>query len=275
MGWVRVAEPPSAHSSEGAVDAASERMFDRTFDPSFDPSFDLGIDTASDDASLALFPLGDDRPLAVKRFRPESTMSRELIGTIAGFLAEAGVERGALARIAVTTGPGQYGPLRAGIAVAQGMALALEVPLAGVGRLEADAALVRPEGGARVVAVHDTRTGPAWAAYEVVIGDAPREVVAPSITSYEEAVRRAPRPAVWTGEVGEALTSALADARDAARDAGSRTGDTVAAAPGTPRAVAIVRIARVRGAFGDPAGVDAVYLRPPPITPPPIDGPRA
>ena len=33
-------------------------------------------------------------------------------------------------------------------------------------------------------------------------------------------------------------------------------------------AVAIVRIARVRGSFGDPAGVDAVYLRPPPITKP-------
>ncbi|MCA9847755.1 MAG: hypothetical protein KC472_07260, partial [Dehalococcoidia bacterium] len=73
-------------------------------------SFDLGIDTASDDASLALFPLGDDRPLTVRTFRPESTMSRELIGVIARFLADAGVERAEIGRIAVTTGPGQYGP---------------------------------------------------------------------------------------------------------------------------------------------------------------------
>lgn len=241
MGWVLVADP--AHE--------------------FDGLFDLGIDTASDDASLALFPFGDDRPLAVKRFRPERTMSRELLAMLAEFLAEAGVERTQIGRIAVTTGPGQYGPLRAGIAVAQGIALALDVPLAGVGRLEADAALTRPEGGAAVVAVHDTRTGPAWAAYEVVIGDAPREVVAPSITSYAEAAQRAPRPAVWVGEVTEALT--------AAQDAEGRTGDTIAAETrpvGTPRAVAIVRIARVRDAFGDPAGVDAVYLRPPPITKP-------
>ena len=187
-------------------------------------------------------------------------MSRELIGVIARFLADAGVDRAEIGRIAVTTGPGQYGPLRAGIAVAQGIALALDVPLAGVGRLEADAALVKPEGGAPVVAVHDTRTGPAWAAYEVVIGDAPREVVAPAITSVEEAAQRAPRPALWTGELSEALTQA--------RDAEGRTGDTVAVAPRTPRAVAIVRIARVRGSFGDPAGVDAVYLRPPPITKP-------
>ena len=68
-------------------------------------SFDLGIDTASDDASLALFPLGDDRPLGVHTFSPETTMSRELIGEIARFLAEAGVERSEVGRIAVTTGP--------------------------------------------------------------------------------------------------------------------------------------------------------------------------
>ena len=100
-----------------------------------DPSatFDLGIDTASDDASLALFQIGDDEPMAVRRFRPGTTMSRELLGVLSAFLADAGVERATIGRIAVTTGPGQYGPLRAGIAVAQGIALALEVPLAGVG----------------------------------------------------------------------------------------------------------------------------------------------
>lgn len=228
--------------------------------PSSTGTFDLGIDTASDDASLALFPWGDDRPLAVHRFRPETTMSRELIATIASFLESAEVLRTQIGRIAVTTGPGQYGPLRAGIAVAQGIALALDIPLAGVGRLEANAALVKAPAGVPVVAVHATRTGPAWAAYEVVIGDAPREIVSPSISTPEEATTRAPRPAMWTGEIDDAL--------EAARDAEGRTGDTVAAAPGTPRAVAVVRIARVRGAFGDPAGVDAIYLRPPPITRP-------
>lgn len=225
-----------------------------------DRTFDLGIDTASDEGSLAIFPTGDDRPLAVHRFRPETTMSRELIGTIATFLSEAGVARTEVTRIAVTTGPGQYGPLRSGIAVAQGMALALGIPLAGVGRLEADAALVRPAGGATVVAVHDARSGPAWAAYEVVIGDAPREVVPPSITSAAEAAAQAPRPALWTGEVGDALR--------AAQDAEGRTGDTIADTPGSPRAVAIVRIARVREGFGDPAAVDALYMRPPSITKP-------
>ena len=115
------------------------------------------------------------------------------------------------------------------------------------------------------------RTGPAWAVYEVMprrAREAPREVVAPSITTYEEAARGAPRPAVWAGELSDALA--------AARDAEGRTGDTIAAEPQmlrVPRAVAIVEIARARGAFGDPAGVDALYLRPPSITKP-VQRPR-
>ncbi|MEX2374493.1 MAG: hypothetical protein WD942_02770, partial [Dehalococcoidia bacterium] len=87
-----------------------------------------------------------------------------------------------------------------------------------------------------------------------------RETTAPALTSYEEAARNAPRPAVWTGELNDQLQEA--------RDVVGRTGDTIAEAVETPRAVAVVRIARALDAFGDPASVDAVYLRPPPITQP-------
>lgn len=225
-----------------------------------DATFDLGIDTASDDASLGLFPGGVEEPLATYTFRPDTTMSRELLGEIASFLEGAGVNRQQIARIAVTTGPGQYGALRTGIAVAQGMAVALDVPLAGVGRLHADAALVEDPRGLPVVAVHRARTGPAWAVYEPRAGGVPREVRAPALTTDEEAARGTPRPALWTGELDEGLR--------AAQDAEGRTGDTVAAEPAVPRAVAIVRIARALDLFGDPATVDAIYLRPPPITEP-------
>lgn len=221
-------------------------------------TFDLGIDTASDDASLALFTPGEDAPVAVHAFRPATTMTRVLLAELAGFLVRAGVDRSEVGRVAVTTGPGQYGGLRAGIAVAQGIAVALDVPLAGVSRLLADAACVDVTRGTAVVPVHLTRTGSAWAAYEVT-DDVPRELTPPALTSHEEAAQRAPRPAAWTGETNATL--------EAARDAERRTGDTVAEA-GVPRAVAIVRLARALDAFGDPALVDAIYLRPPPITKP-------
>lgn len=224
--------------------------------------YDLGIDTASDEGSLAVFAGDSDQPLAVRSFRAEGTMTRTLLGEVASFLESAGVERRQVGRIAVTVGPGQYGSLRAGIAVAQGMAVALDIPLAGVGRLQADAARVEMGGGLPVVAVHLTRTGPAWAAFERqgAAEGAPREIAAPMITSYAAAAHDAPYPAIWTGELDGELR--------ATRDAAGRTGDTIADSPDTLRAVAIVRIARAAELFGDPASVDAVYLRPPPITRP-------
>lgn len=227
-------------------------------------TYDLGVDTASDDASLALFARDDATALAVHTFHAEGSMTRSLLGELAAFLDRAGVARDAIGRIAVTTGPGQYGALRAGIASMQGMALALGLPLAGVSRLQADATALGagapgPSGGLPIVAVHLTRTGPAWAAYEDVDGIA-RELSAPRIGTFDEAAAAAPRPAIWTGELDDRL--------HAARDAAGRTSDTVSQGSGTPRAVAIVQIARALNLFGDPALVDAVYLRPPPITPP-------
>ena len=228
---------------------------------------DLGIDTAADAASLAL--LRGDVVIAQRAWRVESTMSRELLGQLDALLVEAGVARTEIASIAVVTGPGQYGALRTGLATAQGLALALDVPLAGVGRLEADAALHLPgeAPGRTVIAVHDAgRAGIAWAAYvrdaHEAPSDPPRCTVEPSIALAEEVARMAPSPATWCGELTDALRVAL----DAARDAERRCGDTSVETPSGGRAAALVRIARARHAYGDPALVDAFYLRPPAIT---------
>jgi len=227
-------------------------------------TIDLGIDTAADTASLAL--LRGDEAIATRAWRVESTMSRELLSTLDAMLVEAGVARREIASIAVTTGPGQYGALRTGLATAQGLALALDVPLAGVNRLEADAALHLAEAAPSraVIAVHDAgRAGIAWAVYaQGGPGEPPRRLVEPSIAVAAEVVARAPSPATWCGEVTEALRDALRDARDAE----GRSGDTMADTPAGGRAAALVRIARARHAYGDPALVDAFYLRPPSIT---------
>ncbi|MBM3141295.1 MAG: tRNA (adenosine(37)-N6)-threonylcarbamoyltransferase complex dimerization subunit type 1 TsaB, partial [Chloroflexi bacterium] len=127
---------------------------------------DLAIDTASDDVAVALVRGG--AVLAERRWRLAGTASEELLGGVDALLREAGVARDEIAAIAVNVGPGGYGGLRTGVATAQGLALALDVPLAGVSRLEADAyphLLAAPE-GAPVAAAHDAgRAGVAWAAY--------------------------------------------------------------------------------------------------------------
>ena len=228
--------------------------------------YDLGIDTAADDASLAL--LRGDEVVAQRAWHVDSTMSRELLAQLDALLVEAGVARQQIASIAVVTGPGTYGAVRTGIATAQGLALALDVPLAGIGRFEADAAryldAVAPE--RVVIAAHEAgRSGTAWAAYTLAgsIDGAPRCLVAPRLDTPAEVARTAPAPALWCGEVTAALLDAL-------RDAERASGDTVPSlddgAPAGGRAVALVRIARARQAYGDPALVDAFYLRPPSIT---------
>jgi len=223
---------------------------------------DLAIDTASDDVAVALVRGG--AVLAERRWRLAGTASEELLGGVDALLREAGVARDEIAAIAVNVGPGGYGGLRTGVATAQGLALALDVPLAGVSRLEADAyphLLAAPE-GAPVAAAHDAgRAGVAWAAYALPDrARPPAALVEPRIDPVAEAARAAPAAARWCGELTPALRRALAEA---GRDPEAASGDTI------PRAAAdLVRLARLHAAYGDPALVDVVYLRPPPITRP-------
>ena len=240
---------------------------------------ELGIDTASADASLAL--LEGERVLAERRWRVETTLARELLARLDELLAAGGVARDGLARGAVCVGPGAYTALRTGVATAQGLALALDMPLAGVSRLEADA-LPHLDGplddeGRPVIAVHDAGRGRlAWAAYAVprAPGAPPRELVARAprrrrglrgdrprgravVRRADRGAARGPRgggPPRWGP--GDEAPVEVAGGGEADGEAGRRS------------ALGVLRLARLHDAFGDPALVDAVYLRPPPITRP-------
>jgi tRNA threonylcarbamoyladenosine biosynthesis protein TsaB len=222
----------------------------------------LAIDTASDAISLAIEL--DGALFAEHRWQVESTVSRELLGQVDAFLDRTGVPRGSLAALVICVGPGGYGGLRAGIATAQGMALALDLPLAGVSRLEADAwpQLLTAQAGRAVVAVHDARrAGVAWGAFvRPSDGAAPEVLAAPSITTLDECVRDAPAAAIWCGELIEELL--------AARQDHNREGDETRDISESTRAAAMLELARAHQAYGDPAAVDAAYLRQPHITRP-------
>ena len=216
---------------------------------------ELALDTASTDAVLGV--VDGDAVLAERRWTVDTNYSRELLAGIDAVLRDAAVSRDDLAAIVVDAGPGGYGGLRSGVATAQGLAFALDVPLAGVSRLEL-AAFPHLDRARPVVAVHDAGGNRvAWAAYLAAAG-APAVLVEPRLESIDDCVRDAPAGALWCGEV----TAELAAARDAAR-----TGDAdVAPDDNVRRAADLVRLARLHEAYGDPALVDVVYLRPPPIT---------
>jgi tRNA threonylcarbamoyladenosine biosynthesis protein TsaB len=108
----------------------------------------LCIDTASQAFALALRCDGDVRSLTCEypqdHTRRLLTAIRELTG---GHPVDA---------IAVVTGPGSYAGLRVGIATAQGMALALGLPIQGIATLDAAAAA---SGSDPVTAIHPAGRG--------------------------------------------------------------------------------------------------------------------
>jgi tRNA threonylcarbamoyl adenosine modification protein YeaZ len=221
----------------------------------------LAIDSASPDAGVAV--VRGDELVAERQWTLETTFSLELLSAIDGVLAGAGVTKDELAAIAVAVGPGGYSGLRTGVATAQGLALALDLPLAGVSRLEAQA-YPHLDGGRPVIAVHDPGRGQiAWAAYARG-SPAPEVLVAGRIDSAERCIALAPPGALWCGELTDELRAVV----DAAATAGGRAAEAEPPPDNTRRAADLVRLARLHDAYGDPAEVDVVYLRPPNITTP-------
>jgi tRNA threonylcarbamoyl adenosine modification protein YeaZ len=93
----------------------------------------LAFDTATDLATSAL--VADGVILGERTTRPQS-----LLADVDALLAAAGVVPGDLTGIVVGTGPGSFTGTRIGLAVARGLALSLDVPVAGVSTLAALAA---------------------------------------------------------------------------------------------------------------------------------------
>lgn len=120
----------------------------------------LAIETATEACSVAL--LVDDRVL--ERFELAPRRHAELVLPMAdALLAEAGVGKRELDAIAVGRGPGAFTGVRLAIAVAQGLALALDRPIVPVSTLAALALAASPHGDAAVLALIDARMGEVYA----------------------------------------------------------------------------------------------------------------
>jgi tRNA threonylcarbamoyladenosine biosynthesis protein TsaB len=119
----------------------------------------LAIETATEACSVALLcgdALFDRSELAPRRHA-------ELVLPMAeGLLAEAGITRRQLDAIAVGRGPGAFTGVRLAISVAQGLALALDIPVVPVSSL-ATLAMQAPRNGAAIVAAIDARRGEIYA----------------------------------------------------------------------------------------------------------------
>jgi tRNA threonylcarbamoyladenosine biosynthesis protein TsaB len=93
----------------------------------------LAFDTATDVATSAL--VGGGRVLGERASAP-----RTLLEDVDALVREADVPLADIDALVVGTGPGSFTSTRIGLAVARGIALALDVPVAGVSTLDALAA---------------------------------------------------------------------------------------------------------------------------------------
>lgn len=139
----------------------------------------LGIETSSPTGSAALVA---DGVVINERANPVPNRHAEvLVRLVDELVADSRLQREQIDRIAVGTGPGSFTGLRVGIALASGIATALERPLVGVCSLESVACgFVRHQ--------QSTASG-----HIVVLQDARREEVFCSCYDHQGAVLHAPQ----------------------------------------------------------------------------------
>lgn len=189
----------------------------------------LAIDTSS--FAYAAVLGRDGAVLASASHDDAADRTRQLIAVIDEVLGES---RGSLSAIAVIVGPGSYAGLRVGISTAQGLALALGIPVLGVSTFDAvqhvsglrDGLLIHPAGRGQF-ACQAVAGGELHAGFEV---------------------------------------------RDPADLSGATAGERASSVGGTEvramdRAMAALSLATARVERGDiVSGADAIYLREPHIT---------
>ncbi len=164
----------------------------------------LGIETSALRGSVALVEAG--RVVrAASQTEPNAHAERTL-PLVERVLAEAGWARSSLDRVAVGIGPGSFTGLRIGMALGQGIALGLGIPVVGVGSLRAMAAAVPADRSGLRVPLLDARRSELFAA---VYDAAGQELVAPlalpQVSALSTLEERAPGARVLIGEVTAVL----------------------------------------------------------------------
>ena len=218
----------------------------------------LALDTSAALAGVGLFD--DGELMGEVTWRTNQNHSRELMPAVEWLLQARGTDKSDLGAIFVCLGPGSYAGLRVGLSTAKGLALGLNLPLVGIGRLAADAEPLALENGTLVYAVQAAgRAELAWAAYQRQKGEL-REALAPSLSPESALGDLIASGSIACGELPPTLKATLASK------------GVIIAANQTGRIGAIGRLGAVRVAKGDTDNVDSLvpmYLREPAIGPQP------
>jgi tRNA threonylcarbamoyladenosine biosynthesis protein TsaB len=240
---------------------------------------ELAIDTVGMTSSVAVSDHG--APVAEITWPSGRRHTPALIPTIDAVVRAASIERTELTAIAVDTGPGAYGGIRAGMATTGALAVVMGIPAIGVGRLEIEAyPHAAAAGGAIIAAVHRAGRGQWALALYHGLGDDWQEDLPPSLCTRAELVDKLcalSDGGLLCGEVGllgDAALAQLGVPRDTRSTPNSWT--MVAGAANVRRAAVLGEIAWTRlqrepdpASALHPGKLEPIYLRPPAIGPQP------
>ena len=211
----------------------------------------LALETATEACSVAVLVDGELR----ERFDIAPRRHAELaLPWAEALLADAGVAKSQLDAIAVGRGPGAFTGVRLAIALAQGIALALDRPLLPVSTLAALA--MRAPGEGDVLSAIDARMGEIYAATfrregGCVVASSDEVVVAPAAYGLPEGKR-------WQG-VGTGF--AAADGALQGRLHGRLASVDAAALPHAADVARLGALAFARGETVAPERIEPAYLR--------------
>ncbi|WP_369943652.1 tRNA (adenosine(37)-N6)-threonylcarbamoyltransferase complex dimerization subunit type 1 TsaB [Xanthomonas medicagonis] len=213
----------------------------------------LAFETSTEACSVAV-QVGDR---VLERFELAPRRHAELaLPWAEQLLAEAGIARSQLDAIAFGRGPGAFTGVRLAIALAQGIALALDLPVLPVSTLQA-LALRAPADAPRVLAAIDARMGEIYAATYARDTDGlhaltPEQVLAPDAFALPDA------QAHWHG-VGTGL--AAGDGRLQHRLGAQLRGADAHALPHAADVLVLALAAHARGEAIAPERAEPAYLR--------------
>jgi len=219
----------------------------------------LAIDTSTDTASVAL--VQDSEVLAELTWRSGQNHSVELLPNLAHLLSQAKLNLQSASGIIVARGPGSFNGLRVGVSTAKGLAFSLGIPIVGVSTLEVEA-YPHAEMGLPICPIFNAGRGEiATAMYQRRDSEWGR-LVAEHITTVESLCSQITTKTIFCGEFIPIIDSQLRE----------RLKDRVvipAAASRLRRAGFLVELGLQRlkvGDYDNPATLQPIYLRRPPIT---------
>jgi tRNA threonylcarbamoyladenosine biosynthesis protein TsaB len=219
----------------------------------------LAIDTSTDTAGIAI--ADELNILAELTWNCGQNHSVELMPRLTQLLKQGKIKFEDIKGIVVATGPGSFKGLRVGVSTAKGIAFSLGVPVAGISTLEMTAYAHNSTGLPVCPVINAGRNEVAAALFQKT-GEGWQRIKAEYITTIAELCKETDTKTIFCGELTQSaideLTAGLGDKAIIPSPSARLRRCGFLAELGYMRLIA--------GSFDNPAALQPIYLKKPPIT---------